>query len=753
MNRSTGRHVASRKGGQQRYLNGNGRTYMSRKNEIGIIAIALLALVLFAACSDQSDDESSALATEAARRDEVIEAALENDGSWILHGRTYAEERFSPLGQINVDNVYKLELAWSFDFDTRRGQEATPVIVDGVMYTTSAWSKVQALNAATGELLWQFDPEVPGDWAVKGCCDVVNRGVAYWNGKVYVGAFDGRLIAIDTESGEKVWETDTITDRDKAYTITGAPRVVKGRVLIGNGGAEFGVRGYVSAYDAENGVLDWRFFTVPGDPSKPFEKAILEKAAETWTGEWWKVGGGGTVWDSMAYDPELDLVYIGVGNGSPWNPDFRSPEGGDNWFLSSIVALRPDTGEYVWHYQTTPGDQWDYTATQHMILADLQIDGVMREVLMQAPKNGFFYVLDRETGELISAEPFVPVNWADGVDPETGRPNIRPEAYYNRTEAGVFLGMPSFLGGHNWHPMSFSQETELVYIPAQIIASPYVSPGEAFRLEDEEGNPQLKSLAANLGTDMSKPTPPNDKDIKAEIRKLVSGHLLAWDPVAQEEVWRHEFDGAWNGGVLSTAGGLVFQGNYNGGFAAYDARNGEKLWERDAQTGVVAPPISYELNGEQYIAVVAGWGGVMPLLLGELTHTKDGPQVNRSRILVYKLGGDAPPLEKYDVMRARVAAPEKFGSIDDVQLGKMVYARYCAGCHGDGAVSGGVLPDLRWAFSLSDPDTWNLIVRDGALSAAGMVGFSAELSEAEIHAIRAYVVGQAHETGTVESSE
>jgi len=674
------------------------------------------------------------------KQDAKISVALEDDSSWMLHGRTYAEDRFSPLSLINTDNIDELELAWSYDLDTRRGQEATPLIVDGVMYTTSAWSKVQALDAKTGELLWQYDPEVPGEWAVRGCCDVVNRGAAYWNGKIYAGTFDGRLIALDYKTGELVWETDTIIDRDKFYTITGAPRIVKGRVMIGNGGGEFGVRGYVSAYNAITGELDWRFFTVPGDPSKPQENAIHEEALKTWTGEWWKVGGGGTVWDSMAYDPELDLLYVGVGNGSPWNPDLRSPDGGDNLFLSSIVALRPETGEYVWHFQTTPGDQWDFTATQQMILTELEIEGQSRKVIMQAPKNGFFYVLDRKTGEFISGEPFVTVNWADGLDPETGRPNIRPEAFYNKTNK-PFLGTPGFLGGHNWHPMSYSPDTGLVYIPAQELGAPYINPEDPY---------ELSEATINLGIDTAKATPPNDPAIKAAIRKSVSGHLLAWDPVAQKEIWRHQYDGSWNGGVLSTAGGLVFQGNYTGGFGAFDAKTGESLWERDAQTGVIAAPISYAIDGEQYVAVVAGWGGIMPLLLGELTHTKDGPQVNRSRVLVYKLGGDAPALDKYEVIRSQFEAPAKFGTYAEVSEGKIKYARYCAGCHGDGAISGGVLPDLRYAFALGDLDTWNLIVRDGGLTDAGMVGFSKELSEAQINNIRAYITQQAHETGAVE---
>lgn len=658
------------------------------------------------------------------------------DGAWMLHGRTYAEDRFSPLARINRDTVRSLELVWYHDLDTRRGQEATPIIVDGVMYTTSAWSKVQALNAATGELLWRYDPEVPGEWGIRGCCDVVNRGAAYWDGRVYVGTFDGRLIALDAKSGRLAWEVDTIIDRSKFYTITGAPRVVKGRVLIGNGGGEFGVRGYVSAYDAVTGALDWRFFTVPGDPSKPFENPVLEKAAKTWTGEWWRLGGGGTVWDSMAYDPKLDLLYIGVGNGSPWNPALRSPDGGDNLFLSSIVALRPETGEYVWHFQTTPGEAWDFTATQHMILADIEIGGVTRKVIMQAPKNGFFYVLDRTNGAFISAKPYAPVTWARGVDAETGRPEVTPEALYYETGL-PFIGSPGPMGAHNWHPMAFNPETGLVYVPAQALEFPYI-PDENF---------EVSRLSANLGVDTAKTSLPSDPAVRSEIKKTLKGYLLAWDPVAQEEAWRVEHGGPWNGGVLATAGGLVFQGNRNGCFAAYDAETGEKLWERDAQTGIVAAPVSYEIDSEQYIAVVAGWGGVLPLALGELAHMDDGPQVNRSRVLVYKLKGGAALPEPYGLIRAKSKPPEQFGTDDEIALGAVRYARYCAGCHGDTAVSGGVLPDLRYSRALSEPDTWNLIVRDGALSGLGMVSFVDELDEAETAAIRAYVTKRAHESG------
>ena len=355
--------------------------------------------------------------------DQRLVSADKDANNWLSHGRTYNEQRFSLLKQINLNNIEQMGLSWAFDLDGTRGLEATPIIVDGVMYVTGNWSRVYALDAVTGKLLWKYDPKVPTEWAVHLCCDVVNRGVAVWENKVYVGTLDGRLVALDNKTGALVWQVQT-TPTDKPYSITGAPRVVKGKVIIGNGGAEFGVRGFVSAYDAKTGEQVWRFYTVPGDPAKPFEDPILAMAAKTWKGEWWKLGGGGTVWDSMSYDAELDLLYIGVGNGSPWDQQIRSPGGGDNLFLSSIVAVRPDTGKYVWHYQTTPGESWDYTAAQQMILADVEIAGKERKVIMQAPKNGFFYVLDRETGEFLSGKPFVKVSWATHIDSKTGRPAI-----------------------------------------------------------------------------------------------------------------------------------------------------------------------------------------------------------------------------------------------------------------------------------------------------------------------------------------
>ncbi len=374
---------------------------------------ALLVAAGLIACEPTPEEE-----TQAPMTGEVEAGAVDSEaGQWTTHGGTPLEQRHSPLEQINADNVAQLGLAWSFDLGSTRGVEATPIVVNGRIFVTAPWSVLFALDARTGKLLWKFDPEVPGSWGPTTCCDVVNRGAAYSNGAVFVGTIDGRLVSVDAATGSLNWEVQT-TDRSLPYTVTGAPRVVKGKIIIGNGGADMGVRGYVTAYDAESGRQIWRFYTVPGDPSKPFEHSELEMAAETWTGEWWAAGGGGTAWDSMAYDPELDLLYIGTGNGGPWTSYARSPGGGDNLFLCSILALRPDTGELVWHYQTTPGDNWDYTSVQHMILADLTTDGRTRHVLMQAPKNGFFYVLDRETGELISAEPYVSVNWASRVYPD-----------------------------------------------------------------------------------------------------------------------------------------------------------------------------------------------------------------------------------------------------------------------------------------------------------------------------------------------
>ncbi len=708
-----------------------------------IAGLAAATLSLLAACSGEQTQAPSvdnnkppasadldrsviAAATGSVDTARIVNADSEPQ-NWLAHGRTYSEQRFSPLDQINTDNVDELGLAWYWDTGTTRGLEATPIVVDGAMFTTGSWSLVFAHDARTGKLLWQYDPQVPRDWGKYACCDVVNRGVAVYKGRVYSGTIDGRLIALDAATGKLLWETRT-TDPQRAYTITGAPRVLKDMVIIGNGGAEYGVRGYVTAYDAATGEQRWRFYTVPGDPSKPFEGKHLERAANTWLGgKWWEVGGGGTAWDSMAFDPELNLLYIGVGNGSPWNRYIRSPGGGDNLYLSSIVAINPDTGEYVWHYQTTPGDHWDFTATQHMILADIELNDQPRKVIMQAPKNGFFYVLDRTNGEFISAEAYVPVTWASRVDPETGRPVENAEAHYQNKTATV---RPGPLGGHNWHPMSYSPQTGLVYIPALELSFRYAQ-DNAFKYDSE---------GWNLGIDMDEFVPTKDADQMVKDLREVKGHLAAWDPVKQEEIWRVQHATAWNGGVLSTAGGLVFQGRADGQFAAYSAKDGRLLWETPIHIGAIAAPVSYAIDGEQYIALVAGWGGAFGLSGGVARHR--GNVLREGRILVYKLGGDAVLPEPH-VTAMKIPTPPDIETTDaEIAKGESLYHANCAVCHGPGVTGGGPLPDLRYA-SPEVHAAWDAIVLQGAFVGKGMASFAHALDEAGSHAVHAYVISQA----------
>jgi len=664
--------------------------------------------------------------------DERLGGAADEPHNWLSHGRTYDEQRFSPLTGITDQNVVNLKLAWFQDLDYKRGIEATPIVVDGVLITTSSWSVVHAFDAASGDPLWKFDPKVPHSWGQYACCDVVNRGVAVWGNKVFVGALDGHLIAIDLQTGEEIWRKLTI-DPSQPYTITGAPRVVKGKVMIGNGGSEWGVRGYISAYDAATGEMVWRFYTIPGNPAEPIESEALEMAAKTWAdGEWWKMGGGGTVWDAMAFDPELDLFYFGVGNGSPWPAHERGQSGQDNLFLSSIVAVRPDTGEYVWHYQTTPGDSWDFTATQHIILADLDIQGEARKVLMQAPKNGFFYVLDRATGELISAENYVPVSWASHIDMATGRPVLTQNEPYGEEPVLVFPG-PG--GGHNWHPMAFSPETGLVYIPAQELPFPYALDPE-FKYK-----PGYSNYGVNFLASMGPKT-------VAELEPLMAflkGRILAWNPVTQKAEWAVEHAGPWNGGILATAGNLIFQGTPAGEFAAYTADAGKKVWSWQVQTGALAGPISYAVGDEQYIAITVGWGTAMGMAGGALAEMQKVE--SRSRMLAFKLHGRAqlPPIAPSEP-RALPPAPEIVLDESQVAAGQHAYYNrgHCSTCHGDNAISGGQIPDLRYATPATH-DNWNAIVIGGQRNALGMPGFAGVLTEAESEAIQMYVLSRRQE--------
>ncbi|MGH7860092.1 MAG: PQQ-dependent dehydrogenase, methanol/ethanol family, partial [Candidatus Binatia bacterium] len=531
--------------------------------------------------------------------DARLRGAPADGADWIAHGGDLGETRFSPLDQIDDGNADELELLWSIDTGMRRGHEATPIVVDGVLYVTTSWSVVMALDAKSGEEIWRYDPKVPREWGARACCDVVNRGVAVYRGNIYVGTLDGRLVALDAATGKVVWEKLTI-DPKKSFTITQAPRIADGKVIVGNGGAEYGVRGYVSAYDAKSGELVWRAYTVPGDPAKPPENEAMKVALETWkdAAEWLRIGAGGTVWDSISYDPELGLVYVGTGNGVAWDREHRSPGGGDNLYLASILALDAKTGEQKWHYQTTPGDTWDFDSAQQMTLTELEIDGEKRRVLMQASKNGFFYVLDRKTGKLLSARPFAEVTWADGVDLETGRPTEAEGARYLGAQA---ILKPTAFGAHNWQPMSYSPETGLVYVPVHEITGIY-APYKDFEIREAAGVP-------NLGIELGV--------FKDLTREVASGHLLALDPVEGKEVWRAQYGTAWNGGTLATKGNLVFQGTADGRFIAYRADDGKKLWEAPVGTGVIAAPVTYLVDGVQQVTIVAGWGGAFALVGGD----------------------------------------------------------------------------------------------------------------------------------------
>lgn len=658
------------------------------------------------------------------------------DAEWLSYGRDYQEQRFSPLDKINRDNVDQLDLAWSFDFSTARGMEATPIVHNGVLYVTTGWSHVYALDARTGKQLWHYDAKIDKSLLVKTCCGPNNRGVAIWQAdeasplQVFFGALDGRLIALDAKTGAENWSVQT-TPTDGNYSVTGAPRIVKGQVIIGNGGAEFGVRGYVSAYDVSDGNMKWRFYTVPGDPKKPQENPIHETTVKTWSGDYWyqQGGGGGTAWDSLVYDPKLDLLYIGTGNGSPWNREIRSPGGGDNLFLSSIVALKPDTGEYVWHYQTTPAENWDYTATQHLMLAELELDGEARSVIMQAPKNGFFYVLDRATGELLSADAYTHITWASHVDMDTGRPVETEYAKYQSNGGSVIWPAP--FGAHNWQPMAYSDQTGYVYIPVQNVPGFYSAVEKVTYTVGRW----------NTGVDLNEARDPKSwVAAKATQDALVYGELVAWDPVKQERAWEVEHPTAANGGILATAGDLVFQGTGGGSFVAYDAENGERLWQYHSDSAVLAGPMSYELDGEQYIAVAQGSGGAVMMAIGESLKRN---QVNQNRLLVFKKGEFNQTRKLNEPAEVEYASILALGHEADtdpetIKKGAEIYERNCAVCHGISAKSNGVVPDLRYMSEQTHRDFIG-IAFGGAKKHQGMVGFYETHTMQDIEAIHAYL--------------
>jgi quinohemoprotein ethanol dehydrogenase len=657
---------------------------------------------------------------------DAMRISAANPEEWLTHGLSYDEQRFSRLVQVNRQTAGKLGLAWWAELDTDRGQEGTPLVADGVIYTTTAWSKAYAFDARTGRELWRFDPKVPGQAAGFACCDVVNRGPALWMGRLYLGTVDGRLVALDAKTGRLDWQVQT-TDTAQAYTITGAPRVVKGKVLIGNGGAEYGVRGYVSAYDAETGALAWRFFTTPNALGRPdnaaSDKIFEEQADATWfVGAWTQTGGGGTVYDAITYDEKNDLLFIGVGNGNPWNREVRSGGKGDNLFLASIVALRPDTGEYVWHYQTVPGEMWDYTATQHIMVAELPIEGQSRRVVMQAPKNGFFYVLDAKTGKLISAEKYIPLDWAEQVDLTTGRP---VEAPYARYPAGhPSRPLPGPYGGHNWQPMAFSPKTRLVYIPGQQSRGYYSQPDDPERFSFIPGG-------RNYGMGERRDRPPTLAP-EAGPRTDMFGELIAWDPVAQTARWRLRFPRFWNSGLLATAGDIVFQSIGNQ-FTAFDAETGATLWRYDTVANAIGSPITYELDRTQHVALLVGNGGS-----GAIAGA--GGTRRLGRLLVFKLGGTAKEKPYLDpVIRPTLDLTAAVASTGDIATGQKDYVQFCQPCHRNNDF----LPNLSRSSVILEPEALKSIVLGGALVPYGMPSFKRYLDEGRVESLRAFFLSEA----------
>ena len=711
-------------------------TYLGYTNPSVLTIFIAIGLMILSSCENDKNLDPGTLEHIEAVASKIDDAALvkaDATGDWLTYGGSYQEDRFSPLDQINKSNVKDLGLAWSLDLGVMRGIEASPLVVDGIMYLTGPWSVVWAVDVRKGEVIWEYDPEVPRDYGEKACCDVINRGVALYKGAVFFGTIDGRLISLDAANGSVIWEKVTV-DRSLDYTITGAPRIIKGNVVIGNGGAEYNARGYVSAYAADTGEQVWRFYTVPGDPSKPFENPDLEEAAKTWTGEWWTMGGGGTVWDAIVYDPELNLVYIGVGNGTPWDQTHRSPDGGDNLYLSSIVALNADDGSYVWHFQTTPGDTWDFTATQPITLADIEIEGKMRKVLMQAPKNGFFYVIDRTNGEFISGEVYTKVNWATGLDDE-GRPTESAFARYKDPSKNVVIA-PGGYGGHNWQPQAYNRETKLMYIPTHTVSN-------VFSTEKENSFGQVHRAASGSGWNVSfgdkmyKPIDTASADAPNPLAPF--GRLIAWDPVEQKEVWGvdHKLT-HWNGGLLTTKGGLLFQGDATGHLTAYDAEDGTVLWKENLLTGIIAPPVTYTIDGEQYISIAVGWGGIVGLTRKFTKHVHPG------RLYTFKIGGQAELPEEMTAVASQLTSLPFEGEPLSVGRGLNHYIKFCLQCHGDAfGAGGGALPDLTHS-SEAVFNNHKAIILEGALANNGMPSFEGRLTEEEVDEIGHFVKYVSH---------
>ncbi len=673
-------------------------------------------------------------------------AAGEPD-QWLTSGRDANGTYYSPLQDINAGNVGKLGFAWDYRLGTSRGQESTPLVIDGVMYATSNFGRVYALDAASGEELWKYDPHIDGQWARYACCDAVNRGLVAFDGRLFVGALDGWLHALDARTGRRIWKVDTLIGRSerKPYTLTGAPLLAGDLIIVGNGGADFaGARGYVSAYDRKSGAFRWRFFTVPRNPAEgPQDQPHLLAAVKTWDPRHrWDAGSGGTAWDGMAYDPKLRLVYIGTANPAPYNMRLGGRHGGDELYAASIIAIHADDGSMAWYYQTTPGDRWDYDSTQKLILADIDLNGRRRQVVMQAAKNGFYYVLDRASGELVSAHNFAFVNWTRGIDAATGRPIADPRADYGRGPALVF---PSEGGAHSWQPMAYDPGRGLAFIPvieagnviletserrAGLVEGQFTTPA----FPTELWNPKsMRSLYGEL--------PPIGRLARGIATHIGSrGFLRAWSVAQHRVVWEAQTATGWDGGVLATGGALVFQGDANGNLIAYAADTGERLAAIAMGSSVMAAPMTYRVNGTQYIAVVAGYGGGGVIQGAPLDPASAAYRYgNDGRIIALKIGGPSPPLPAVRTDPPLPEPPARPADAAQIAAGEVLYNRFCSRCH---VMGRGILPDLR-RLTPATHALFDSIVLGGAYTIKGMARFDDVLSPADAQAVHAYLIDQA----------
>ncbi len=692
----------------------------------GVLLVLPLVLAGCGNAVDQSSDHAETTPVKNSQNDTVTQ-----DQDWPNFSGHGSSQSYSPLTEISLDNVDQLGLVWSYDLEPGF-TVSSPVKGGDKLFTTTGHSYIRAFEAATGKLLWEYDAKTREIAQTSLHLSWGNKGIAWWNNRVFLATTDGRVIALDDSTGEPVWQSRQF-ELSELRNSNGAPRVFDGKVIIGHGGADISpIRGYVTAYDAMTGEQLWRFYTVPGDPDKPAETLAEEVMRPTWKGDWYGKGGGGTAWNAFSYDPELDLIYLGVGNGFPYNHKMRSPGGGDNLFLASIVAVRADTGEYVWHYQVCPAEQWDCTAVQDMTIATLDIEGSPRKVLMQAPKNGFFYVLDAATGEFISAEKIDKVTWAEGIDPKTGRPIENPRIRFQNFD-DLFELWPGPQGAHSWLPQAFSPRTGLVYIPVMHMGA-LIGPPE----------PGVKDFTANLGVTLLS---------DADLPDRRTSFIRAWDPVQQKEAWSRELPGVWPGGILATAGGLVFQGRMDGYLVAYDAETGKQMWSWKTASPVVAPPISYSVDGKQYITVLTGngsqGGGILATGNAELRTDYRAPR----RVLTFAIGGGAPQPSTELASRAlavdRNFIPEK----DKVTEGAVEFhANACMVCHGMNAIGGGSAPDLRYSPMILNADIFKSVVKEGMLKQRGMPP-SPQISDESLESIRYYLRARALQTAAEEAGE